>query len=48
MSQLTLPPGAFGRLKTQHETLSPSLRRVTEHVLRHPDQVIYQTITEPA
>ena len=44
----TLPDRAIARLQTQKDSLSPSLRRVAEHVLRNPEAVLYQTITELA
>ncbi|PYE52776.1 MurR/RpiR family transcriptional regulator [Deinococcus yavapaiensis] len=44
----SLPNGAMGRLKAQRDFLSPSLRRVADHILVDADKVIYQTITELA
>lgn len=46
--QPSLPGGALGRMRAQQDFLSPSLRRVTEYVLGHPESVVYQTITELA
>lgn len=43
-----LPTGALSRLRAELEFLSPSLRRVADHVLEHPERVVYQTITELA
>ena len=43
-----LPGGAIGRLRARQDFLSPSLRRVTDYVLEHPESVVYQTITELA
>ncbi|EYB68159.1 RpiR family transcriptional regulator [Deinococcus phoenicis] len=40
--------GALGRLRHQTTPLSPTLQRVADHVVRHADTVIYQTITELA
>ncbi|UBV44915.1 MurR/RpiR family transcriptional regulator (plasmid) [Deinococcus taeanensis] len=40
--------GALGRLRQQATPLSPTLRRVAEHVIRHADSVVHQTITELA
>lgn len=34
------------RLRSGRESLSPTLQRIAEYVLKHPDDVVYQTITE--
>lgn len=44
----SLPNGALSRLRAQESGLSPSLQRVAQHVLTHPEQVVYHTITELA
>lgn len=48
LEQSSLPGGALGRMRARQDFLSPSLRRVTEYVLEHPESVVYQTITELA
>ncbi|GBF06193.1 RpiR family transcriptional regulator [Deinococcus aerius] len=52
MTQAVLPPvsagGALGRLRQQAAPLSPTLQRVAEHVIRHAETVVHQTITELA
>ncbi|GGO31782.1 MurR/RpiR family transcriptional regulator [Deinococcus humi] len=54
MTQLQAPPlsspsnGAIGRIRLQAHSLSPSLRRVAEHVVQHADSAVHQTITEVA
>ena len=47
---LLSPPssGAIGRIRLQAHSLSPSLRRVAEHVIQHADSAVHQTITEVA
>ncbi len=35
-------------MRARQDFLSPSLRRVTDYVLEHPESVVYQTITELA
>ncbi len=47
-SKISLPSGALGRLRSQQDFLSPSLRRVTEYILANAELVVYQTITELA
>lgn len=42
------PSGALGRLRQQTASFSPTLRRVAEHVVRHAETVLHQTITELA
>jgi len=42
------PGGALGRLRQQATPLSPTLQRVADHVVRHADAVVHQTITELA
>jgi DNA-binding MurR/RpiR family transcriptional regulator len=50
MTQVHPPPpsGAIGRIRLQAHTLSPSLRRVAEHVVQHAESTVHQTITEVA
>ncbi|OLV15563.1 Sialic acid utilization regulator, RpiR family [Deinococcus marmoris] len=54
MTQLQFPlpsspsSGAIGRIRLQAHSLSPSLRRVAEHVIQHADSAVHQTITEVA
>ena len=48
LAKPALPAGALGRLRSQLDFLSPSLRRVADFVLAQPEQVVYQTITELA
>jgi len=43
-----LRTGAFGHLKMQLDSLSPSLRRIADYILQNAETVIYQTITELA
>lgn len=40
--------GALGRIRLQADNLSPSLRRVADHVLQDAENVVHQTITELA
>ncbi|MDV6374969.1 hypothetical protein ORD21_10270 [Deinococcus sp. ZS9-10] len=40
--------GAIGQIRLQAHSLSPSLRRVAEHVIQHADSAVHQTITEVA
>ncbi|AWN22029.1 MurR/RpiR family transcriptional regulator [Deinococcus irradiatisoli] len=44
----SVPGGALGRIRLQADNLSPSLRRVADHVLQDADNVVHQTITELA
>lgn len=44
----TVYGGALGRIRLQADSLSPSLRRVADHVLQDADNVMHQTITELA
>lgn len=40
--------GAIGRIRLHADSLSPSLRRVADHVAAHADTTVHQTITEVA
>ena len=40
--------GALGRIRLHADSLSPSLRRVADHVTAHADTAVHQTITEVA
>jgi DNA-binding MurR/RpiR family transcriptional regulator len=40
--------GAIGRIRLHADSLSPSLRRVADHVVAHADTTVHQTITEVA
>ena len=44
----SVPGGALGRIRLEQGNLSPSLRRVADHVLQDADNVVHQTITELA
>jgi DNA-binding MurR/RpiR family transcriptional regulator len=47
-SSPALPGGALGRIRLEADHLSPSLRRVADHVLQDADNVVHQNITELA
>ena len=47
-SRSSVSGGALGRIRLQADNLSPSLRRVADHVLQDADNVVHQTITELA
>lgn len=44
----SVPGGAIGQIRLQAHSLSPSLRRLADHVVRYADAIIHQTITELA
>ncbi|WP_293913819.1 MurR/RpiR family transcriptional regulator [Deinococcus sp.] len=48
VSRFSPPGGALGRIRLQADNLSPSLRRVADHVLQDAENVVHQTITELA
>ncbi|TDE86139.1 MurR/RpiR family transcriptional regulator [Deinococcus sp. S9] len=42
------PPSALARLHAERAQLPPTLERIAAYVVAHPEEVIYQTITELA
>ena len=42
------PSGALSQLRAEFEYLSPTLQRAAKYLLKHPQKVLYQSITEVA